>query len=310
TAIRAGVNTVLKSTIDGRNFGEVLAEEARSGAASVVGGTLANQAGIQYKAQDSDINYVMHKIIHGVIGGVSGLVSGGSEEAFASAIGATIGEIVGEGYEKAHHGGVYDPDHPSFNAKEREDMVKKGTMFSELSAAVFAGVLGQDPNAAARAARTAVTENSFAVKLLLKAGKELFKKGAKEGTKKTVKEAAKKEVKETAKKTAQQTMKKEGRSGKQQRLKEMMKDDKLGKSDRGWLKNDARHIKTGNKKALRVPRNGRKAPGRKAKDKGYELAHPHNEPASQGNSYASAKLKGARDHKVETRLHQHRYKKG
>ncbi|HBN21973.1 MAG TPA: hypothetical protein DD412_01895, partial [Holosporales bacterium] len=161
TATRAGVNTVLKSTIDGRNFGDVLTEEARSGAASVVGGTLANKVGVEYKAKDSDINYVMHKIIHGVIGGVSGLISGGTEEAFASAIGATIGEIVGESYEKAHRGGVYDPQHPSFNAKEREDMVKKGTMFSELSAAVFAGVLGQDPNAAARAANTAVTENSF-----------------------------------------------------------------------------------------------------------------------------------------------------
>ncbi|MDP4840324.1 MAG: DUF637 domain-containing protein, partial [Alphaproteobacteria bacterium] len=160
-AIRAGVNTVLKSTIDGRNFGDVLTEEARSGAANVVGGALANKVGVEYKAKDSDINYVMHKIIHGVIGGISGLISGGTEEAFAAAIGATIGEIVGEGYEKAHRDGVYDPNHPSFNAKEREDMVKKGTMFSELSTAVFAGVLGQAPNAAARAAKTAVTENAF-----------------------------------------------------------------------------------------------------------------------------------------------------
>lgn len=163
-AIRTGVNTVLKSTIEGRNFAEVLTEEARSGAANVVGGTLANKVGVEYKAKDSDINYVMHKIIHGVIGGISGLISGGTEEAFAAAIGATIGEIVGEGYEKAHRDGVYDPNHPSFNAKEREDMVRKGTMFSELSAAVFAGVLGQDPNAAARAANNAVTENAFLIR--------------------------------------------------------------------------------------------------------------------------------------------------
>lgn len=32
-------------------------------------------------------------------------------------------------------------------------------------------------------------------------------------------------------------------------------------------------------------------PGRKAQDKGYELAHPHNAPASKGNSYAGSKLK-------------------
>tara|TARA_R110002095_G_scaffold179414_1_gene156870 strand:+ start:1433 stop:2164 length:732 start_codon:yes stop_codon:yes gene_type:complete len=243
-----------------------------------------------------------------VIGGISGLISGGTEEAFAAAIGATIGEIVGEGFEKAHQDDVYDPTHPSYNAKERADMVRKGTMYAELSAAVFAGILGQDPNAAARAANTAVTENTFVVKILAEGAKQFFKKGTKEVAKKTVKETAKKEAKETVKKkTAQQTMKKEGRSGKQQRLKEMMKDDKLGKSDRGWLKNDARHIKTGDKKALRIPRNGRKAPGRKAKDKGYELAHPHNEPASQGNSYASAKLKNAKDHKVETKLQHHRY---
>ncbi len=143
-AIRAGVNTVLKSTVNGRNFGDVLSEEARSGAANVVGGTLANKTGVAYKSEDSDINYVMHKIIHGVIGGISGLISGGTEEAFASAIGATIGEIVGEKFEGSHQGGIYDPEHPSYDAKEREAMVRKGTLFSELSAAVFAGILGQD----------------------------------------------------------------------------------------------------------------------------------------------------------------------
>lgn len=98
-----------------------------------------------------------------------------------------------------------------------------------------------------------------------------------------------------------------GRSGKQARLKEMMNDPKVSKADRGWLKNDARHIENGNKSGLRVPKNGRKSPGRQAQDKGYELAHPHNAPASRGNSYSGSKLKNHADHKVETRLHRDRY---
>lgn len=100
---------------------------------------------------------------------------------------------------------------------------------------------------------------------------------------------------------------KTGRSGKQQRLKEIMNNDKVGSADRGWLKNDARHVKIGNKSGLRVPRNGRKSPGRKSTDKGYELAHPHDKPASRGNPYNGSKLKNYADHKVETRLHKKRY---
>ncbi len=99
-----------------------------------------------------------------------------------------------------------------------------------------------------------------------------------------------------------------GRSGKQARLKEMMNDPKVSSADRGWLKNDARHIKTGNKNNLRIPRNGRKSPGRKKVDKGYELAHPNDAPASSGQSYKGSKLKNHADHKVETKIHQHRYR--
>ena len=98
-----------------------------------------------------------------------------------------------------------------------------------------------------------------------------------------------------------------GRAGKQKRLREMMNDPKVSSADRGWLINDERHIKYGNKSGLRIPRNGRKSPGRKAEDKGYELAHPHDSPASKGNNYADSKLKNHADHKVETRLHKHRY---
>ncbi|MES9851977.1 MAG: RHS repeat-associated core domain-containing protein [Candidatus Thiodiazotropha sp. L084R] len=122
-----------------------------------------------------------------------------------------------------------------------------------------------------------------------------------------VKAVGKKLGKSAGQKAVSQSTKSSGRSGKQARLREMMNDPKVSSADRGWLKNDARHIKYGNKSGLRIPRNGRKSPGRKGKDKGYELAHPHEAPASKGNSYSGSKLKNHADHKVETRLHRHRY---
>ena len=72
-------------------------------------------------------------------------------------------------------------------------------------------------------------------------------------------------------KTGRYTTAPRGHSGKQRRLRELMNDPKVSKADRGWLRNDLRHIKFGNKKGLRVPRNGRKSPGRKKGDRGYEM---------------------------------------
>ncbi len=108
-------------------------------------------------------------------------------------------------------------------------------------------------------------------------------------------------------KKAAKQLKRKGRSGKQARLKEWANDPKASSSDRGWLKNDQRHIDTGNKNALRIPRNGRKSPGRKKKDKGYELAHKNNAPASKGNGYKGSLVKNHAEHKVETRIHRHKY---
>ncbi len=101
-----------------------------------------------------------------------------------------------------------------------------------------------------------------------------------------------------------------GRSGKQKRLKEWKDDPKASSADRGWLKNDQRHIETGNKKAYRIPRNGRKSPGRKSEDKGYELAHGSGkgQNASSGKGYEGSKVKNAADHRTESRIHQKRYR--
>ncbi|MCO7227522.1 RHS repeat-associated core domain-containing protein [Pleionea sp. CnH1-48] len=151
---------------------------------------------------------------------------------------------------------------------------------------------------------------------LKNAGKFAFKGTAKavrsalvEQQAKRIKQEVKQQTKSQYKVTSEKVSSahRGGRQGKQKRLREMMDDPKVSSADRGWLKNDKRHIEYGNKSGLRLPRNGRKSPGRKQEDKGYELAHPHDRPASQGNGYAGSKLKNHADHKVETRLHNHRY---
>jgi hypothetical protein len=85
-----------------------------------------------------------------------------------------------------------------------------------------------------------------------------------------------------------------GRSGKQQRLKELGDDPKVSSSDRGWIKNEERHIKTGNRKTIRNPRNSRNSKGR-----GTELAHSKGKRAKDGHSYKDAKLQDADLHKLE-----------
>ena len=96
-----------------------------------------------------------------------------------------------------------------------------------------------------------------------------------------------------------------GRAGKQKRLRELMNDDKAPRWMRGWLRNDLRHMKRAKqpKSGLRIPGNGRKSPGRKKGDKGFELAHKNDAPASHGNDYGGSLVKTHADHKTETRIH-------
>ncbi|MDR6085051.1 hypothetical protein QE441_000845 [Chryseobacterium sp. SORGH_AS909] len=54
------------------------------------------------------------------------------------------------------------------------------------------------------------------------------------------------------------TLAKTGRSGKQARLRELGSDMKVSRFNRGWIKNEIRHIKTGNRKTIRNPRNSPK----------------------------------------------------
>lgn len=68
-----------------------------------------------------------------------------------------------------------------------------------------------------------------------------------------------------------------GRSGGQQRLRELADDDKVSSALRGWIKNDQRQIASGNIGAIRRP-------------PGHELAHERGREAEKGYSYKHSNL--------------------
>ena len=82
-----------------------------------------------------------------------------------------------------------------------------------------------------------------------------------------------------------------GRDGKQDRLKELADNDKLGKADRGWLKSEINQVKSGNRKTVRNP------PGK-------DLAHERGREAAKGYSYKYSNLQDRKLHKM-----QHKYDK-
>jgi hypothetical protein len=80
-----------------------------------------------------------------------------------------------------------------------------------------------------------------------------------------------------------------GRSGKQQRLKELGEDPKVSAADRGWIKNEQRHIKTGNRDTIRVP------PGK-------DLAHERGREAAKGFGYKHSNLQDRSLHRLQHRF--------
>ena len=82
---------------------------------------------------------------------------------------------------------------------------------------------------------------------------------------------------------------KQGRSGKQERLTELMTDPKLGKSDKGWLKQEKNQIDRGKRTSMRNP------PGK-------DLAHERGREAAKGYSYKHSNLQNRKDHR-----NQHKY---
>ncbi len=89
-------------------------------------------------------------------------------------------------------------------------------------------------------------------------------------------------------------IKKGGRKGKQARLRELANDPKLGKADRGWIKNEMRHIKNKNRKTIRMPGNSRRSKG-----KGKELAHERGREAAKGYGYEHSNMQDADLHKLQ-----------
>ncbi len=88
-----------------------------------------------------------------------------------------------------------------------------------------------------------------------------------------------------------------GRSGKQARLRELAKDDKLGSADRGWLNQEINSIQRKSKRqgrdgTLRPQKNIRNPPGK-------DLAHRRGERASKGFSYKTAVLQDVDLHHLE-----------
>jgi hypothetical protein len=73
-----------------------------------------------------------------------------------------------------------------------------------------------------------------------------------------------------------------GRTGKNKRLKELAKDDKLGRSDRGWIQQEINTKK-----------------GYINNPPGKELAHPRGKEAAKGFDHSNSQLKTKADHKLQ-----------
>lgn len=79
---------------------------------------------------------------------------------------------------------------------------------------------------------------------------------------------------------------KAGRSGRQERLRELAADDKLGKADRGWLKQEMNSIEQGKRETIRNP------PGK-------DLAHERGREAAKGYGYKHSNLQGRDLHRLQ-----------
>lgn len=75
-----------------------------------------------------------------------------------------------------------------------------------------------------------------------------------------------------------------GRSGRQQHLRNQLKDWSVSNADKGWIKSEMRQIDNKNRSTIRVP------PGK-------ELAHARGREASKGYPYGFSKLTNAKDHR-------------
>ena len=80
-----------------------------------------------------------------------------------------------------------------------------------------------------------------------------------------------------------------GRAQKQERLRQLMNDDKAPSHVRGWLRQEQNSIARGQRTNMRVPR-------------GYQLAHGRATPARRGFSYMYSKVQGIDLHRLQHRF--------
>ena len=80
-------------------------------------------------------------------------------------------------------------------------------------------------------------------------------------------------------------------------MRELAKDSEQPKHIKGWLNNEMRHIKYGNRKTIRMPGNSRNS-----KSPGKVLAHKRGKRAKDGYSYQHSVLQ---DHDLH--LLEHKY---
>lgn len=85
-----------------------------------------------------------------------------------------------------------------------------------------------------------------------------------------------------------------GRSKKQQKLRELALDPNQPRWVRGWIRNELRHIATGNRRTIRLPGNSRNS-----RVPGKELAHGRKTEAKDGYCYLHSDLQDADLHKTQ-----------
>ncbi|TPQ30184.1 sugar-binding protein, partial [Burkholderia ubonensis] len=85
-----------------------------------------------------------------------------------------------------------------------------------------------------------------------------------------------------------------GRSNKQERLKALADDPLQPRWVRGWVRNEMRHIDTGNRTLVRLPGNSRNS-----RTPGMELAHGRGTEAKDGYCYRHSELQDAVLHKTQ-----------
>ena len=160
-----------------------------------------------------------------------------------------------------------------------------GNIAYDVGAAIVNHVKG-DHTAAASNWMDAAFDTAAALVPFAPAGASKIGKAAKAIDKTSDAQKTIKGAEKTARSQESKSLIQNGRSGRQARLKELGNDPKLGKADKGCLKQEQNRIKQGKRSSIRNPR-------------GEVLAHPRGKEAAKGFSYKESKLQLESNHKLQ-----------